>query len=108
MGVDPAGCHRSAYHPEARWRYHLPLFEGRRVSSTEERSWHPRDERPAHRRNGESRRKTWIYPSEFLQLVACGDVREWRLLCVPSSGELFALRWEDVDLDAEAVAVLRA
>lgn len=65
--------------------------------------------------NGDSRRKTWIYPSEFLQLVTCEAVpREWRELYAVACylylrpGELYELRWRDVDLDSEVVCVTRA
>jgi integrase len=65
--------------------------------------------------NGDSRRKTWIYPSEFLQLVSCKDVPlEWRELYTIACyvylrpGELYELRWKDVDLDSEVVTVSRA
>jgi integrase len=65
--------------------------------------------------NGESRRKTWIYPSEFLQLVTCEAVPiEWRELYAVACylylrpGELFELRWRDVDLDSEVVAITRS
>jgi integrase len=64
---------------------------------------------------GDSRRKTWIYPSEFLQLASCEAVpREWREVYAVACylylrpGELYELRWKDVDLDAEIVTVTRA
>ncbi|MBX3205486.1 MAG: tyrosine-type recombinase/integrase [Labilithrix sp.] len=64
---------------------------------------------------GSSRRKTWIYPNEFLQLVSCEAVPlEWRELYAVACylylrpGELFELRRKDVDMDLETVSVSRA
>ncbi len=65
--------------------------------------------------NGASRRKAWIYPNEFLQLVSCVDIpAAWRELYALACylylrpGELYELRVRDVDLDGEVVAVSRA
>jgi len=55
--------------------------------------------------SGDERSKTFLYPSEFLQLVSCEDIPiRWRraialaIYLFPRAGELRALRWEDVDL----------
>jgi integrase len=61
------------------------------------------------------RKKTFIYPSEFAKLVACTQVpRAWRELYAIAfylylrPGELRALTWADVDLDALVVHVTKA
>lgn len=64
---------------------------------------------------GEARRKFWIYPTEFLALMACADVPlEWRqcyaIACYTylRPNELHELRWQDVDLEIGEVHVTRA
>ena len=64
---------------------------------------------------GDSRRKAYIYPKEFLLLAACKAVPlEWRELYTIACylylrpGELIELRWGDVDLEMGHVAVTRA
>jgi integrase len=59
--------------------------------------------------------KTFIYPVEFLKLVACEEVPlAWRELYAVACylylrpGELRALRWADVDFDAGVVRVTKA
>jgi integrase len=58
--------------------------------------------------------KQFLYPSELLALLACGDVAlEWRRLIAlavylyPRAGELEALEWEDVDLERGIVHIHR-
>jgi len=62
-----------------------------------------------------ARRKTFIFPSEFADLVRCADVAmEWRELYAVAAylylrpGELRALTFEQVDLDAGVVSVVAA
>lgn len=64
---------------------------------------------------GEEKAKQFLYPSEFLQLVACADVPlRWRRAIVlavylyPRAGELRVLRWQDVDLEHGMVHVHQA
>ncbi len=64
---------------------------------------------------GDSRRKSYIYPREFLQLAACEEVPlVWRELYTIACylylrpGELYELRWSDVDLEMAHVSVTRA
>jgi integrase len=64
---------------------------------------------------GTARAKAYLYPSEFLQLVACEDVPlRWRriyTLAVYSytrAGELLALEWPDVDETANTIHVHHA
>jgi integrase len=63
----------------------------------------------------ESRRKAWIYPREILDLLGCEDVPlEWRELYAIATylylrpGELYELRWKDIDLRMEHVSIRRA
>lgn len=63
----------------------------------------------------DARAKTFIYPTEFLQLAACDEVpRAWRELYAVACylylrpGELRALLWTDVDLQAGVVHVTKA
>jgi integrase len=58
--------------------------------------------------------KQFLYPSEFLALLACEDVAlEWRRLIAiavylyPRAGELEALEWEDVELERGIVHIHR-
>lgn len=64
---------------------------------------------------GDSRRKEWIYPKELVALASSEDVPlPWRELYVIACylylrpGELFELRWKDVDLEVALVHVTRA
>ena len=64
---------------------------------------------------GDSRRKAYIYPREFLLLAACEDVPlAWRELYTIACylylrpGELYELRWGDVDLEMGHVSITRA
>ena len=66
---------------------------------------------------GATRRKPFIYPSEFLSLVTCDDStvsREWKELHTIAvytylrPGELRVLRWTDVDLDHGIISVSKA
>lgn len=64
---------------------------------------------------GDSRRKAYFYPREVLQLLECEDVpREWREVYAIACylylrpGELYELRWSDVDLKAGVVRISRA
>jgi len=59
--------------------------------------------------------KQYLYPSEFLQFIACDQVPlEWRravtlaIYMFPRAGELRVLRWEDVDLAHGTVHIHRA
>ena len=61
---------------------------------------------------GVEKAKQWLYPSEFLALMACERVPlRWRraialsVYLYPRAGELRALRWEDVDLEHGTVHV---
>jgi integrase len=61
------------------------------------------------------KRKTFVYPAEFLRLVSCRDVpHEWRELYAVACylylrpGELRALLWTDVDFEAGVVHVTKA
>jgi integrase len=65
--------------------------------------------------SGDERAKQFLYPSEFVQLVACEDIAmRWRraialaIYMFPRAGELRALRWEDVDLAHGLVHVHQA
>jgi integrase len=62
-----------------------------------------------------SRKKTFIFPNEFAQLIAADAVpREWRELYAIAAylylrpGELRALTWKSVDVDAGIVSVVQA
>jgi integrase len=62
-----------------------------------------------------ARKKTFVYPCEFAKLVACTDIPSaWRELYAIAfylylrPGELRALTWADVDLDAYVVHVTKA
>jgi hypothetical protein len=64
---------------------------------------------------GDSRRRTFVYPTEMLALFACADVPlEWRelyaLACYTylRPGELRALTWADVDLKAGVLHISKA
>lgn len=64
---------------------------------------------------GVKKSKSYIYPSEFSPLIACERVPiRWRRLFALAvytytrAGELEALEWEDVDLDAGVLHVHRA
>ena len=64
---------------------------------------------------GDARRKPFVFPSEFLSLVACEDVPlEWRELhsiacyLYVRPGELRVLKWTDVDLDHGIVSITKA
>ena len=64
---------------------------------------------------GESRRKGYFYPREFTQLMECDDIPvAWREVYAIACylylrpGELFELRWSDVDLEAGLVRITRA
>ena len=64
---------------------------------------------------GDARTKTFIYPVEFLALMACEDVPlEWRELYAVAChlflrpGELRSLLWSDVDFTAGVVHVTKA
>ncbi len=64
---------------------------------------------------GDARRKPFVFPSEFLALVACEEVPlEWRGLHAIACylyvrpGELRVLRWTDVDLDHGIVNISKA
>jgi integrase len=72
-------------------------------------------EPPGDRRSRKSRRKTFIYPVEFLALVSCTKVpRAWRQLYAIAAytylrpGELRVLRWSDVDLTHRLIHVTKA
>ena len=61
------------------------------------------------------KKKTFVYPAEFLKLVSCRKVpREWRELYAVACylylrpGELRALLWTDVDFEAGVVHVTKA
>jgi integrase len=61
------------------------------------------------------RKKTFVYPAEFAALMTCREVPlEWRRLYAVATylylrpGELRALTWADVDLDARVVHVTKA
>lgn len=61
------------------------------------------------------RKKTFFYPTEFAQLMACAAVPvEWRQVYAIAAylylrpGELRALTWGDVDLDAGIVHITKA
>ena len=63
----------------------------------------------------DARAKTFIYPSEFLTLASCAAIpREWRETYAVACylylrpGELRALLWTDIDLEAGAVHVTKA
>lgn len=64
---------------------------------------------------GESRRRPFVYPNEVVALLSCEDVpREWRELYALACylylrpGELRALTWGDIDLDAGIVHISKA
>lgn len=64
---------------------------------------------------GQSASRTWIYPSEWQRLVSCEAVPiEWRRFYAVAlytglrPGELQALRWVNVDLDARIISVVDA
>lgn len=64
---------------------------------------------------GTVKAKTYLYPSEFLQLVSCEDVPlEWRrrialaVYLFPRAAELEALTWHDVDTERGIVHIHRA
>ncbi len=64
---------------------------------------------------GDTRRKTFVYPSELAAVLACLDVPlEWREVYAIGAylylrpGELHALTWGDVDLEAGVVHVSKA
>ena len=64
---------------------------------------------------GESRRRSWLYPSEVARLLACEDVpRAWRevyaIACYSyvRPGELVALDWTDIDLVANVIRITKA
>ncbi|HVX93661.1 MAG TPA: site-specific integrase, partial [Polyangia bacterium] len=64
---------------------------------------------------GEERDRTYLYPSEFAQLVSCKDVPAARrrlyalaAYTLSRAGELRALRWEDVDLDRGVITLRQA
>jgi integrase len=70
---------------------------------------------PGDKDSRKARRKTFLYPREASALIACRDVpREWREVYVLAlytylrPGELVALTWGDVDLDAGHVNVTKA
>lgn len=65
--------------------------------------------------SGPSRHRTFIYPNEVRALLACAAVpRDWRELYAIACytylrpGELRALTWADVDLDAGVIHVTKA
>jgi integrase len=64
---------------------------------------------------GARKSKQYLYPSEFLRFVSCGEVPlQWRRIVVlmvylyPRPGELRELRWEDVDLEHGIIHVHQA
>ncbi len=64
---------------------------------------------------GDSRRRTFVYPNEMLELLSCADVpleaRELYAIACYSylrPGELRALLWTDVDLEAGVIHVTKA
>lgn len=63
----------------------------------------------------DARVKTFVYPTEFLTLVACAEIpRDWRELYAVACylylrpGELRSLLWSDVDLAAGVVHITKA
>ncbi len=78
-----------------------------------------RDDNPCRDVRGPDRgvdtEKVHLYPAEFLALAACVDVplfrRRYYAIAIFNylrPGELEALRWEDVDLEREAIQIRRA
>lgn len=64
---------------------------------------------------GDTKAREFLYPSEFLELVCCSDVpvafRRLAAIAIYTflrSGELQALRWEDVNLDNRTIHVHRS
>lgn len=72
-------------------------------------------EPPGMRGQRRARRKTFIYPREFLRLMSCRAIpREWRQLYAIAAytylrpGELLVLTWADVDLEHRTIRVVKA
>jgi integrase len=66
-------------------------------------------------KRGESRQRPWLYPREWLAFVQCADVPvAFRQACALAlytglrPGELRALTWADVDLEARSISVSKA
>jgi hypothetical protein len=64
---------------------------------------------------GADKAKQFLYPSEFLRFIGCGDVPlKWRLAVAvaiylyPRDGELRVLRWTDLDLEHGTVSITKA
>ncbi|MBX3203228.1 MAG: hypothetical protein KF894_34205, partial [Labilithrix sp.] len=72
-------------------------------------------EPPGERGQRKARLKSFIFPTEFLRLVACKQVpREWRQLYAIAAytylrpGELMVLTWGDVDLELRTIRIVKA
>jgi integrase len=66
-------------------------------------------------KTGTARERPWLYPSEWAQLIACRRVADEALALYAIAlytglrpGELRALLWGDVDLDARMISVSKA
>ena len=66
-------------------------------------------------KSGDSRQRPWLYPNEWLQFVNCPDVpqtlRDTAAIALYTGlrpGELRALTWQDVDLEAGTINVSKA